>query len=429
MKILLLLLLLSSQLVSYEAEDPVLYNGRIRPFETYSKILLYQFYHRQNIESQDVEKFDLDNFIARLHQEGVKPFQQAPLFYLPGAKGRLNYLEAKALPELKSQVALFENPPGKLGSAIPKGVKIPPKWRLQLENYYYRLPLLQIAILSFLISLPFLLLPYRASWIGSAFFALGLAISTAVLAMRWLILMRPPVSNMEETILYVPWTAAVCSLGIALYLKEKWPLFASALLSVILYTILEQQGTGQNLENVQAVLNSPFWLTVHVLMIVGSYGILILSGVLGHLYFLCPQNIRKRLTEPMLLSLYIGLALLIPGTLLGGVWAAQSWGRFWDWDPKESWAFITACVYLLVVHAYRFHYIGAIGLAIGSILGLIAVSFTWYGVNYILGTGLHSYGFGEGGQTYYYLYLLAELLFVSGFLLLFKRDAGINAGT
>jgi ABC-type transport system involved in cytochrome c biogenesis permease subunit len=429
MKILLLLLFISVQLLSFEPEDPVLYNGRIRPFETYSKILLYQFYHQQSIKNQDVEKYGLNNFIERLHKEGIEPFKEAPLFYLPGRTTRLSYNQAKEIPELKTQIALFENPPGKMGKEIPKNVKIPPKWRLHLENLYYRLPLLQIAILSFLISLPFLLLPYRLSWVGTVSFAFGLVAATAALTLRWLILMRPPVSNMEETILYVPWTAAVCAVGLSLYLKEKWPLFASALLSVILYAILEQKGTGQSLENVQAVLNSPFWLTIHVLMIVGSYGILILSGVLGHLYFLFPQKISKRLIEPMLLSLYIGLALLIPGTLLGGVWAAQSWGRFWDWDPKESWAFITACIYLLVVHAYRFHYIGAIGLAIGSILGLIAVSFTWYGVNYILGTGLHSYGFGEGGQTYYYLYLVAELLFVSGSLLLFKRDTGINAGT
>jgi ABC-type transport system involved in cytochrome c biogenesis permease subunit len=144
-------------------------------------------------------------------------------------------------------------------------------------------------------------------------------------------------------------------------------------------------------------------------MIVASYGALILGGILGHVYLLKKS---QRLEETLLQCLYVGIALLIPGTILGGVWAAQSWGRFWDWDPKESWAFISACVYLLVIHAYRFRKIQAKGLAIGSILGLLAISFTWYGVNYILGSGLHTYGFGSGGEWIYYSYLILELAFI-----------------
>ena len=119
-----------------------------------------------------------------------------------------------------------------------------------------------------------------------------------------------------------------------------------------------------------------------------------------------------KLLDALLQSLYVGIALLIPGTILGGIWAAQSWGRFWDWDPKESWAFISSCVYLLIIHAYRFKRISGIGLAIGSIGGLLAISFTWYGVNYILGTGLHSYGFGSGGEWIYYSYVGLELAFI-----------------
>lgn len=431
MKILLFLLFFHASLNSVEPSDPVLYNGRIRPFETYSKILLYRLYHKQAIDNQDLEKFGLTDgnaisFISALHNEGIEPFKDAPLFYVSGEKQRISYNQSKTLDELAEQRALVERPPGKMGTSLPKNIKLPSPWRLKLENLYYKIPLIQLAIIVFLASLPFLLVPYRLKWVGTALFTVGFIAATAALLLRWIILMRPPVSNMAETLLYVPWAASLCAIGIGFYLRQLWPLFASGLLSVILYSILEASGTDQGLENVQAVLNSPFWLTIHVLMIVASYGVLILSGVLGHLYFLFPKNLRNKLTEPLLLSLYIGLALLIPGTLLGGVWAAQSWGRFWDWDPKESWAFITACIYLLVVHSYRFHYIGSVGLAIGSILGLIAVSFTWYGVNYILGTGLHSYGFGEGGQKIYYLYLALELLFVSGSLLLFKRDTGIN---
>ncbi len=105
-----------------------------------------------------------------------------------------------------------------------------------------------------------------------------------------------------------------------------------------------------------------------------------------------------QLSKSILHTMYIGTAMLIAGTILGGVWAAESWGRFWDWDPKESWAFISSCCYLIFIHAYTFRYIHQIGLAIGAVIGLWAISFTWYGVNYILGTGLHSYGFGSGAK-------------------------------
>jgi ABC-type transport system involved in cytochrome c biogenesis permease subunit len=108
----------------------------------------------------------------------------------------------------------------------------------------------------------------------------------------------------------------------------------------------------------------------------------------------------------------LGIALLIPGTILGGVWAAESWGRFWDWDPKESWAFISSCAYLIIIHSYTFGHIRGFGLAVGSIVGLLFISFTWYGVNYVLGTGLHSYGFGTGGEFWYYGFILAEALFL-----------------
>jgi len=109
--------------------------------------------------------------------------------------------------------------------------------------------------------------------------------------------------------------------------------------------------------------------------------------------------------------------LKVYGNEVGGVWAAESWGRFWDWDPKESWAFISAVIYVTVIHAYRTRKIGMKGLAIGSIIGFNAITFTWYGVNYILGTGLHSYGFGSGGQNYYYLFLITEFIIISWALL------------
>ena len=237
---------------------------------------------------------------------------------------------------------------------------------------------------------------------------------TIILALRGYILQRPPVSNMFETMIYVPWIAVFFSLCLWFWKKSRFTLIAASLSALILLVLMKLTTVNSNLENVQAVLDSQYWLTIHVLMIVASYGAFILAGLMGHFYlFLVLRDGNegsslKLCAFTLLQSLYIGVALLIPGTLLGGVWAAESWGRFWDWDPKESWAFISSCIYLVAIHAYRYRFIGNFGLALCSIAGLISVSFTWYGVNYILGTGLHSYGFGSGGEIYYYLYLVSE---------------------
>jgi ABC-type transport system involved in cytochrome c biogenesis permease subunit len=232
---------------------------------------------------------------------------------------------------------------------------------------------------------------------------------------------------MFETVIYVPWIAIVLATFVSWKQRSIAVLTAGTLAAIALLTLLKISDLDARMENVQAVLDSQFWLIIHVLMVVGSYGAFILSGALGHLYLakyaLGPGKTDELqpLARGILSTLYIGVGLLIPGTILGGVWAAESWGRFWDWDPKESWAFISACVYLIVIHAYTFRKIGDLGLAIGSILGVISISFTWYGVNYVLGTGLHSYGFGTGSTTYYFAYLLAEIVFVTGALLLGRK--------
>lgn len=288
----------------------------------------------------------------------------------------------------------------------------PTLFQLRLESAYSAWPIMQTNLVLYLLSL-FLLLAFPNSKeltkVGYICFFLAFILQLASLVIRSWILMRPPVSNMFETVIYVPFVGALAAVFLARSTKTEWPIIGSALLSVILLAITEFSHLNRELENVQAVLNSNFWLVIHVLMIVGSYGILILAGVLAHFYLL---SHKKSLEQSIVQCLYLGTALLIPGTILGGVWAAQSWGRFWDWDPKESWAFISICTYLILIHLYRFHRISIWGLSIGAIMGLGIISFTWYGVNYILGTGMHTYGFGQGSHTYYFVFLLAESFFL-----------------
>lgn len=319
--------------------------------------------------------------------------------------------------------------------ASTNSLKYPTSLQIQAEVTYFHYPLIEIALVTYALAI----LSFIFSWtmqnnslhrVGLVILFLGFFVHTSLLGIRSFILSRPPVSNMFETLLYVPWVAV--GLGLLLYFfsgLSRFLIFSATLIALILLTILQITGLNNGLENVQAVLNSQYWLIVHVLMVVGSYGAFLLSGVMGHIYLIDYIRIKGRsfsqLSKAILQTMYLGTALLISGTILGGVWAAESWGRFWDWDPKESWAFISSAMYLLVIHAYRFHKIHHFGLAIGSIIGLQVISFTWYGVNYILGTGLHSYGFGSGGEKVYFLFLIAEIIFIL-FLFYYKKHFEIN---
>jgi ABC-type transport system involved in cytochrome c biogenesis permease subunit len=295
--------------------------------------------------------------------------------------------------------------------------------QLWVEGAYYRYRLVDAAALLYgvaacgmLVAVIFRSKRAGLQRTGRLVFIGALLLHTAILLARCYILQRPPVTNMFETVLYVPWVAAVAALVIPQLRNNNFVILACSIASCAFLALLHITQLDSGMENVQAVLNSHYWLIIHVMMVVGSYGLFALCGVLGHISLvqsLWGHRPSSKLTHLILLTMWLGIALLIPGTILGGVWAAQSWGRFWDWDPKESWAFITACVYLLWIHTYTFGYIGALGLASASILGLQIVGFTWYGVNYLLGTGLHSYGFGNGGELYFYLFAAIELVFLA----------------
>lgn len=486
-------------------EIPVSFQGRIRPLESYAKLLLHDFYGAYKLQDQDLAAFQLSSadaahFLFKLYTEGYKRWQDAPLFWVEGKRLSYNELKNTRDPALQAKLKKFESftgafenslklapdrpwkeqlkadtnflvlpgryvagewyalsaleapanftaysdetfyklqdifralkaqnaSPSELAHAlrlayteiastpILKGAQnvlhYPSLGQLKAESWYDSVPLVSLAVAAYLGAA--LCLLFRFHFLGLGCLVVAFALHSLALVLRCYILERPPVSNMFETIIYVPWVAVVTSIVLARIYRTIWPLIASSLLGVILLSLLAYQ--NPSLENVQAVLNSQFWLVVHVLMIVASYGVLLLAGILGHIYLLL--SLRKldpeRIATTLVQTIYLGTALLIIGTILGGVWAAQSWGRFWDWDPKESWACISACIYLIFIHLFRFRSIGLIGLSFGSIIGLGFITFTWYGVNYILGTGLHSYGFGTGKDIYYFLFLAAEASFL-----------------
>ncbi len=252
--------------------------------------------------------------------------------------------------------------------------------------------------------------------------AFGVAEHVLGIGLRVAILHRAPVSNTFESLLWMGLVGLAVS-GIAQALSRRsYYLFGGvcAALASVLFAGLVPLTDRTN--SLPAVLRSNYWLIIHVLTIVASYGVLAVAAILGHVYLVrevllartgAAVGAQSKLSHPIILQTYrtiqVGLFLLTAGTILGGVWAADSWGRFWGWDPKETWALISIVVYFSVLHARYVRWLRDFGLAAWSILGFVVIVWTFYGVNYVMATGLHSYGFGSGGEVWVGLWAAAEI--------------------
>lgn len=296
---------------------------------------------------------------------------------------------------------------------------------IQLELWYLKLRPFYLAWLVYLLSFLLWLSPKKKKGIkhlAIASFVAALLIHSAGFIMRVMIAGRPPVSNMYESIIWVSWSVAVFALILWLFYRSTTLFQISSCISALTLLIGESFPTllNPNLSPLTPVLRSNYWLTIHVLTITLGYGAFALNWGIAHtlLYVLAFQPERKQLqsdlSEHLYRSLQIGLIFLTAGTILGGVWAADSWGRFWGWDPKETWALIAILAYLAVLHSRTAGWLDLFGSAFWSALCFLTVIMAWYGVNFVLGAGLHSYGFGGGGVQYVGAVVLADL-----FLLLF----------
>ncbi len=242
---------------------------------------------------------------------------------------------------------------------------------------------------------------------------------TLGLGLRTVILDRPPVSNMYESMIFMNWALMLFAFGFAALRRTAAPLAAGAIISALIEIYANLLPIDPSMDVLVPVLRSNYWLTVHVLTIVASYGAFGLAMALGHRHLIA-DRILKRWNDKdadasarlILRVIEFGAILIGVGTVLGGIWANESWGRFWGWDPKETWALITLLGYLVMIHLRYFKKISPFGLAIGTIVGFQLVLFTWYGVNFVLGRGLHSYGSGSGGMNWILYYLAAETLFL-----------------
>jgi len=219
------------------------------------------------------------------------------------------------------------------------------------------------------------------------------------LALRWFISGHAPWSDSYESLIYIGWSAGLA--GIVVFRKSTLALSAASILAGIVMLVAHLSFINPQITNLVPVLKS-YWLTIHVSVITASYGFLGLGALLGFitlsLMLVKNRSNRERinvqirqLTAINEMSLIIGLAMLTVGNFFGGIWANESWGRYWGWDPKETWSFVSIIVYALVLHVRFIPKLNTIyAFSVASLIGFSSILMTYFGVNFYL-TGMHSY--------------------------------------
>jgi cytochrome c-type biogenesis protein CcsB len=283
---------------------------------------------------------------------------------------------------------------------------------LGIEVHYNRFKPFRTAWLLYLVGFLALLASFPlasrpAAWIGMGSVVAAFLTHAYGMVLRMMISGRPPVTNMYESVIWVAWGAVLFALIFEFVYKARYFAICASALAVICLILADNVPILNGaIEPLVPVLRDNMWLTIHVLTITLGYAAFTLAMGLGHLnlglYFFAPGRtvLFKSLSLFLYRALQVGTLLLAVGTMLGGVWASYSWGRFWGWDPKETWALIALLGYLAILHGRMIGWFREFGMAVGAILGYLGVLMAWYGVNFVLGTGLHSYGFGSGGYTY-----------------------------
>lgn len=255
----------------------------------------------------------------------------------------------------------------------------------------------------------------QAAWIP-----VGIAMIWHITGLVWRVYLtaRPPVTNLYGTFLFVSLICVLLALLVEWKQKNSLGLFAGSFIAVTFLFLAERFGAeGDTLQKVVAVLASNFWLSTHVIAVTIGYAGVWIAGVFGHIWLLlnlCNRSKEKQASVMNALNgvLGFGLTFAFLGTMLGGIWADQSWGRFWGWDPKENGALLIVLWTAAIYHARVGGMIREKGTAAAAAFGCVMVMLAWLGVN-LLGVGLHSYGFTSAMRTGFFIYVGAEIVFIS----------------
>jgi cytochrome c-type biogenesis protein CcsB len=259
---------------------------------------------------------------------------------------------------------------------------------------------------------------------------LGFILQTSGLALRWYISGHAPWSNGYESMIYIAWATLLA--GLIFTKRSKIALATTAILASVILMVAHLSWMDPQITNLVPVLKS-YWLVIHVAIITASYSFLGLGALMGFFNLLImisktkknfsSLNVKiKELSYIIEMALIIGTIMLSIGTFLGGIWANESWGRYWGWDPKETWALITILVYSFVLHMRLIPGLkSTYGFNLAALLGFGSVLMTYFGVNYYL-SGLHSYAQGDPVPIPMFVYYTIGVIFITAVLAYIKNN-------
>ena len=261
--------------------------------------------------------------------------------------------------------------------------------------------------------------PKKTTFVFFVLLSLIFAVHTYGMGFRWIISGHAPWSDTYETLLYISWSAVFA--GIMFFRKSLLALSAAVIVAGIFMFTAHLTGIDPQITNLVPVLKS-YWLTIHVSILTASYGFFALAAILGYMtliMFIFRKNrphideTIKHVTAIIEIALIVGLAAITIGNFLGGIWANESWGRYWGWDPKETWAYVSIVVYAIVVHLRFVKPLSTPFIfAAASLIAFSTILMTYFGVNFYL-AGLHSYATGDPIPVPTWVYYVVGIIVVT----------------
>jgi ABC-type transport system involved in cytochrome c biogenesis permease subunit len=244
----------------------------------------------------------------------------------------------------------------------------------------------------------------------------GVLIHTVAIVARIWLQGRPPVTNLYSSAVFVGWAAVLLGLLLERLHPHGVAALGASVVGFATLVVAHNLGTdGDTMQMMQAVLDSNFWLATHVVTITLGYSATFLAGALGVVYLVMGVVTRhltaergRALARMVYGVVCFALLLSFVGTVLGGIWADQSWGRFWGWDPKENGAALVVLLNAIILHARWGGMVRERGVMVLAVAGNVVTAWSWFGTN-MLGVGLHSYGFMDSAVAWLLVFVASQL--------------------
>ena len=287
----------------------------------------------------------------------------------------------------------------------------PERATFKLELFYERTQPLRVAAAIALLGFLFAILALEHAWarvaVGTTMAALFVT-EVGAITLRVLISGRAPITNMYETVMIAGFGMFILASLIGFVRRDRrlWcAAFGGASVALLFLNFATSMLDG-SIQPLVPVLRDNFWLSTHVTSVILAYACFALSWIMAN-YTVVRWLLGARKVSYIdgwnaliRIAVQIGTVFLAAGVLLGGIWADYSWGRFWGWDPKETWSLIALIVYIAILHGRYVGWFTGIRFTLMVALAFLFVLMAWFGVNYILAVGLHSYGFSSGGALF-----------------------------